>query len=424
MARTARPGSRIDGYFLTQDIALNQVDADTLPTVAIDREGESGHFATVTRISLGRYYYYFDVPSDWSVGDTLSAVASATIDSNTYDVPLKTWEVVSALTAPESDGTCDIREVVRPEVARMEEVVPQRRQTVRVWQGQTATVELTFRNDAGQPVDLSVFATLGEGPGSSFGSSSVVGPCSPYDSNHDYRLKVRFREPFNNCTDILEVEGYASNPTAGTIRYNLPDAAVAQSQLLYAYIGVFDNARLIRGMESIVFVDRSDFATQAYRRTGVPTVAEVRSRLRDSGVNDNYLLARIEHSLDEIAEATIKAVADWNHWSSNAGVGTYTTRDFPEPDTIMFGVMANLYPMLADNYRRNHLAYQAAGVSVNDKDYGSIYDQLAASYRLEFNKTIRRTTASAARRAWTGIVSSPYASIGPGGSAPRRRSWY
>lgn len=423
MASTARAGSRIDGYFRTANIAGEPVDADELPTVDIAREGVSGHPSTVTRVSLGRYYHYFDIPEDWLAGDTLEAEVSAVIGGTTYTQSLKTWEITTALLTP-ADNDCNIREIVRPEVARMEEVVPQRRQSVRVWQGQTATVELTFRNDAGQPVDLSVFATLGDGPGSSSGSSSIVGPCSPYDSNHDYRLKIRFREPFSSGGEILEVEGYASDAAAGTIQYHLPDEAVAKSQILYAFIGVFDNLRLVRGMESIVFVDRSDFAHQAYRRVGVPTVAEVRSRLRDSGTNDNYLLARVEHSLDEIAEATIKAVADWNHWSTNAGIGAYTTANFPEPDMIMFGVMANLYPMLADNYRRNHLAYQAAGVSVNDKDYGSIYDQLAASYRLEFNKTIRRTTAAAARRGWTGIVSSPYAHVGPGGSAPRRRSWY
>lgn len=402
----ARPGDRIDGYFLVADAQDTPRDADALPAVAIRRNGETDHAATVSNLSVGEYYYYFDVPAEWLAGDLLAAVIDVVIDGTAYQSAGSDWELEYSLQPPAD--TCDLREVVRPEIARMEKPVPQRRQAVRVLQGQTAVVEVVFRYDSGRHFDLSTYLANGTtmNPGS---SSSTPDSCSAHDSTHNYRLVVKFKEPFAPAGEAtVETTGYAHDAAKGVVRYVLPEAAVLESQIQYAFIGLYDTTRLIHGMETYVCVDRSPFSALGYRRVGVPTTAEVRGRLRDSGKDDNYLLARIEHSLDEVAEAEVKAVSQWNTWFTNAGLGDFTTKNFPDPDNLMDAVMSYLYEMLADNYRRNHLEYQAAGVTVNDKDYGNIYDQLAAQYGALADKTARRQAAATSRRGWGTIVNSPY----------------
>lgn len=394
----AIPGGTIRGYFLVENLYGNPVDSDPAPVVDVRRNGISAGVAATTHPQTGEYGYSFAVPLDWAPGDLIVFVADVYIDGELYQTAVGRFTLKSAVTQP--GAAIDEIEVVRPEVARMEAPVPQRRQAVLVRQGQLATIEIQFRDDVGRPLDLSDYVPSVQ-PGSSLSSSSSS------SSGTDYEFIVRFQEPFESSKVAIEAEAYVYRASTGLLRYEIPEEVVQVSQILYAYVGVFKSGRLVRVLETIVIVDRSAFG-DGYRRVGVPPVSEVRSRLRDSGINDNYLLARVEHSLDEIAEATIKAVADWNHWAKNAGVRTATTKNFSEPDNLMDGVMANLYPMLADNYRRNHLAYQAAGVSVNDKDYGDIYDKLAQSHRLSFNQTARRTVAAQSRQGWNGIVNSVY----------------
>ncbi len=279
---------------------------------------------------------------------------------------------------------------LRPEIPQMEEAVLQRRAGLRLDQAMTVSVEWVVRDGEGRVVDL----------------TGVV----PEDVNDDEvtgRAEIRLREPLTLGPDgTFTVVGYSTAPTTGVVKFDVPALAVATPCVLLINVGIFDDDALVCVTDGYIIVDRSIFG-ESYTRTGVPTVDEIKMKLRDSGINDNYLLARIEYSLGEIAESAVQAVAYWNRIGSVNSL-RYTTANFPDPDLMADGILGFLLEMTGHNYQRNHLTYQAAGVSVDDKSNYQEYFKLSMTYKDAFRQRVARTVAQAVRSGWRGIIGSPY----------------
>jgi len=63
--------------------------------------------------------------------------------------------------------------------------------------------------------------------------------------------------------------------------------------------------------------------------------------------------------------------------------------EFPYRSILLLGVSANLLAIAGHKYRRNSLAINAGGTSVNDQDKSREYDAAAARLREEYLHAIR-----------------------------------
>ena len=117
------------------------------------------------------------------------------------------------------------------------------------------------------------------------------------------------------------------------------------------------------------------------------TDMEIRIFLRDKDPEANLLLDDYEFTPEEIRTAFNITVDRWN--DEPPYVCRYDYDAFPYRSILLMGVVSNLLSMAAHRYRRNSLAINAGGTSVNDQDKAREYDMAAAHYRDEYLRLIR-----------------------------------
>lgn len=117
------------------------------------------------------------------------------------------------------------------------------------------------------------------------------------------------------------------------------------------------------------------------------TDMEVRIFLRDTDPEANLLLDDFEFTPEEIRTAMNITVDRWNDTPPEIYRMDYD--EFPFRSILLLGVASNLLSMAAHRYRRNSLAIQAGGTSVNDQEKAGQYDQAAARLRDEYLHMIR-----------------------------------
>lgn len=117
------------------------------------------------------------------------------------------------------------------------------------------------------------------------------------------------------------------------------------------------------------------------------TDMEVRIFLRDTDPEANLLIDDFEFSPEEIRTAMNITVDRWNDTPPDICRMDYD--EFPYRSILLMGVASNLLSMAAHRYRRNSLAINAGGTSVNDQEKAGQYDQAAARLRDEYLHAIR-----------------------------------
>ena len=105
------------------------------------------------------------------------------------------------------------------------------------------------------------------------------------------------------------------------------------------------------------------------------TIAEIRLWSRDTSPEVNDLLDEVEYSDNEIAAAIRRGVDLWNSTTPMLNQHTYTPTTFPwkfrsQWIDVTIGFLKN---MAADWYERNHLQYQAGGVTIDDRNKWQSY---------------------------------------------------
>ena len=118
------------------------------------------------------------------------------------------------------------------------------------------------------------------------------------------------------------------------------------------------------------------------------TDMEVRIFLRDADPNANLLLDDFEFSPEEIRTAMNITVDRWNDTPPDIYRMDYD--EFPYRSILLMGVASNLLSMAGHRYRRNSLAINAGGTSVNDQYKAREYDQAAMRLRDEYLQAIRK----------------------------------
>ena len=112
------------------------------------------------------------------------------------------------------------------------------------------------------------------------------------------------------------------------------------------------------------------------------SVSWVRRFLRDNTADDNFLLDDVEFTDDEIQDCMMACVEEWNETTPN--VRNYSVASFPYRHHWMIGTKGHLFAIAAANYARNSLSYSAGGISINDKDKATLYQQMSDRYHQEW----------------------------------------
>jgi hypothetical protein len=211
------------------------------------------------------------------------------------------------------------------------------------------------------------------------------------DDKHIIILTVVERNPGNI---LIRSEGEIITADDGHVRFEINECELLARGLFIAEISVYDTTLNPCGElsdnSSSSDDDSSPVRVEKYRAyveveadvTDMTTniigvsIAEIRLAIRDLSREDNFLLDDVEYTDTEIAWAMRRPVDNWNETPPDMKRYRYTPATFPYRYEWINAVKGELMLIAAAAYRRNHLAYSAAGLTVDDKNKGQIYEQL------------------------------------------------
>jgi hypothetical protein len=158
-------------------------------------------------------------------------------------------------------------------------------------------------------------------------------------------------------------------------------------------IGPYELGELIRVYRAYVEVEQ-DWTLMSERKIGV-SISEVRLAMRDLSLEDNFLLDDVEFTDTEIAWAMRRPVDQWNETPPQLrGASSYTPSNFPYRFQWINAIKGELMLIAAQSYRRNHLQYKAAGLSVDDKNKFTQYEQIGNNLKAEWADWMRKMKRS------------------------------
>jgi hypothetical protein len=137
------------------------------------------------------------------------------------------------------------------------------------------------------------------------------------------------------------------------------------------------------------------------------SIAEIRLHLRDSAPGESYLLENLMFDDAEIALAIARPVMYWNEVPPPLG-RNYSTQNFPFRYHWLEGICANLFMMVAEQFRRNQLSYQAGGIAVDDQNKEGSYERAGQTRWQAYREWVRATKASINLESCYGEVGSNY----------------
>ena len=242
-------------------------------------------------------------------------------------------------------------------------VVPSRMRAVSVNQGQTATIEWQLHDKEGTPINLTPVG---------FGAQTP-----PTNLALVFRMKEQIR--LGEWEKPIELPVTVIDAGAGKVSVTLTPASVALPGVFFGEIAMVNTVNSSPVYDSVVFsnlfsliISRSTFSTAIVG--GAPSIAEIRLHLRDSSPRESYLLDNLMFDDAEIALAIVRPVQYWNEIPPPLDA-TFDTHNFPFRYHWLEGICANLFFMVAEQFRRNQLSYNAAGVAVDDQNKEANYER-------------------------------------------------
>lgn len=272
-----------------------------------------------------------------------------------------------------------------------------RTRAVSVTQGQAAAIDWQMIDTQGRPVDLRPCGFGGVNPPIAF---KVV-----------FRLKEQLA--LGNAQPPLQIDAEIFDAETGKVRAHLTKDMTKYPGVYYGEMALVDVAAENANDPAVVFsntmsviVNRSTFGPQG-QQNGPPSIAEIRLHLRDSSPAESYLLEHVMFDDAEIALAITRPVMYWNEVPPPLDT-TYNTQNFPFRYHWLEGICANLFFMVAEQYRRNQLNYNAAGVAVDDQNKEASYERAGQARWQAYREWVRATKASINLESCYGEVTSNY----------------
>jgi len=230
--------------------------------------------------------------------------------------------------------------------------------------GMDAPLEAVIRDDNGNPINL--------------GNSGPYGQAS---------LKAYFQEgsqpdwfPDSSDVTIIDRDG-------GRISFSLTDQVKNVPGIYNVLVKIFDkDDKWVDSREYFVYIDPSPDQKQS---TEFPPISRVRLALFDTSPIENELLGQKQFNLTDICIAAIEAVDEWNTSPPFTPRLMVTTNSIWDCCNFITGVKLKLYSMLVEHYRKNSLAYQAAGIAINDSKLQEYSVALAEAQRKYLEEVMR-----------------------------------
>lgn len=274
-----------------------------------------------------------------------------------------------------------------------------RMRAVNFTQGQCGFLDWQMHDQNGHPVNL-------EPCGLTDGSQSVA--------DADFRVVLRLKEQLSlgNQRPPLEVEAAVVDASEGRVRAELTKGMTDLPGIYYGEMALVSVQAEAAGQPCVVFsntfsvvINRGTFGPQG-QEGGPPSISEIRLHLRDSSPSESYLLDNLMFDDAEIALAISRPVMYWNE--TPPPIDTYTTQNFPFRYHWLEGICANLFFMVAEQFRRNDFQYAAAGLQINDQNKSQAYDQAGQARWQTYREWVRVTKATINLESCYGEVTSTY----------------
>lgn len=298
--------------------------------------------------------------------------------------------------------SCAGQNVISADVSKVNGVpVHGRMRAVVLPQGQCGKIAWQLHDKDGHPVSLQACGFPEDSE-----SSAAVG---------DYRVVLRLKEQLSLGNDRapVEVEATVVDASTGKVEVDLTSNLTGTPGIYYGEMALVSAQAEANGQPCVVFsnmfsvvITRSTFGENG-DVGGPPSIAEIRLHLRDSSPQESYLLDNIMFDDAEIALAITRPVMYWNEIPPPLD-HVYTTHTFPFRYHWLEGIVANLFMMVAEQYRRNDFQYQAAGMAVNDQNKAPAYEQAGQMRWQAYREWVRATKASINLEGCYGEVTSNY----------------
>ncbi len=261
---------------------------------------------------------------------------------------------------------------------------PTKRRAILIPQGQLATAVLPILNSDGNPIDLSL--------------------CSDNTFQSLIREIIALRS-----SDIIEATTTVSDAGAGEVSVAIPSIVASNPGVYLLEVGwLNDDDELIGSNRFYLWVDRGLFATPLYPMGGPPSVDNIRLFMRDNAPEENRLIDEFEFDLAELCHAAELGVRIWNESQPPVGI-SFSTCTYPAKERWLYAIAGQLLIMAAHRFRRNQMASQAGGISIDDQNKHQQYEVVGLRYMQEYREWVKQKKAEInAYNAMT-TQTSPYA---------------
>ena len=265
-------------------------------------------------------------------------------------------------------------------------------------QGTKPELEYIFRDDDGNPVDLSHWAALAETDEDAGAGSRIKEVISPVDCQ---------------LNPLLEITGEIHTATTGAVRFQMPQL---QTPGIYEFgIAIFDSdgVPVLTRMLTLL-IERSLFGTEKHLAGyGPPTLDEIRQAIRDSDPLQNRLIAELEFSSKEIVQAMTRPIRSFNEAPPPLDYN-FDSRSFPFRENWLRAIVGQLMTMAAHSYRRNQLIYSAGGKTIDDQNKFTQYDAIGSQLLADYEMFVRTKKIEINTANFSGVTSSMYATVARG----------
>jgi hypothetical protein len=269
-----------------------------------------------------------------------------------------------------------------------------RMRAVTISQGQCAKITWQLHDKDGAPVNLSAcFPT-------------------PAPATPAYKVVLRIKEQImlGENAAPAQIDATVVNAATGTVEVQLTNQLVAYPGIFYAEMALVTipeptatSCVIFSNLFSLI-ITRSTFGSAEVG--GPPSIAEIRLHLRDSAPAESYLLDNLMFDDAEIALAITRPIQYWNEIPPPIGV--FTTQTFPFRYHWLEGICANLFMMVAEQFRRNQLNYSAAGLALDDQNKEANYERAGQMRWQAYREWVRAKKAEINLEGAYGEIGSTY----------------
>ena len=256
--------------------------------------------------------------------------------------------------------------------------------TVIVEAGAPSTVVYQIRGGDGSPVDLTRLFDK-ENPGGSMDENGMF---------------LRFAVADNTLVSNVTEQATVLDAKNGTVQFELPDYVYDIPCIYSFHLAVANKATYRRTGKplyvapgkGIVLVEWTPFVTHnencSMSHRVVPAVEDIRRKL-DDFLGKNDLMAQVEYSADDIANAMILPVRIFNETPPRLARFQFSLMNFPYYEYWVLGTAAELLRISVLHYTRNKLLSSHGGLQGDEKGRDREYMQLAQLYQEEYRQWVR-----------------------------------